>query len=549
MLDTFVRKSYLALSIFALLLMFSIDFVRAVNNYLDLTILHSNDMHSKFAAWDGFGGFARTSHVIKEHRRAAKNGGPPVLYLNAGDVYTGSRWFNLFKDEVVTDFMNALKPDAMCLGNHEFDFGLDPLVPFLEHANFSIVFTNLKNKADHPLRKHTIPSVVFKIKKFKIGVIGYLTPSTARWVPNCAVDFRPEVEAINEEANKLRKKGVKTIIGLSHSGFVDDLKIAESCPLLDLVIGGHTHTFLYTGQQPDKEVAASPYPTIVKQKTGKQVPIVQAYMSAKYLGKLEIRISKNGNITMWNGNPILMDAKIPQDPAFLALENKYRKKEANGPKPIAESKLDFCSYRCVFWECGIGNMMTDAFIKAAKTKLNDASFASSVALITSRNIRGRLSSGYLDIADLSGLVKFPSELVIVKISGEQLMAALEHSVGKYPGNFLQMSGLRVVFDVASEQGSRVVSAEVRNSNSTYDKLDLKTEYNVIITKHLFEKGNGYTMFSDCQAKFLSISIFDAFKSYIEEMQVINPEPVHEGRITVRNPPPLPLGAPPLYAHY
>lgn len=108
--------------IVAVLLMFSVDFLKATNDYLDITILHSNDMHSKFAPWDGVGGFARTAHVVKEHRQAAakNNSAPSVLYFNAGDVSKGSRWFNLFKSDIVTEFMNALKPDAMVCDQASF---------------------------------------------------------------------------------------------------------------------------------------------------------------------------------------------------------------------------------------------------------------------------------------------------------------------------------------------------------------------------------------------------------------------------------------------
>lgn len=95
---------------------------------LSLTILHNNDMHGRFEQTDHlsgicklndalakncFGGFARVSSVIKQHRKEAKNGGNPVLYLNAGDTYVGSKWFTLFKDKIVSEFMNILRPDAM----------------------------------------------------------------------------------------------------------------------------------------------------------------------------------------------------------------------------------------------------------------------------------------------------------------------------------------------------------------------------------------------------------------------------------------------------
>lgn len=98
------------------------------NDILQLTILHNNDMHARFEQTDKhcgtcqpheadanecFGGFARVSSVVKRYRNEAENGGPAVLYLNAGDTYTGTPWFSLFKDKVTSEFMNLLKPDAM----------------------------------------------------------------------------------------------------------------------------------------------------------------------------------------------------------------------------------------------------------------------------------------------------------------------------------------------------------------------------------------------------------------------------------------------------
>lgn len=109
-----------------LLLTSLVKFVRssAGTDYFDLIILHSNDMHARFLPIDssleshhnstgGFGGFARVSYVVKQYRRNNKNGGTPVLYLDAGDSFVGSRWFNLFNFKVTADFMNILNPDAM----------------------------------------------------------------------------------------------------------------------------------------------------------------------------------------------------------------------------------------------------------------------------------------------------------------------------------------------------------------------------------------------------------------------------------------------------
>lgn len=95
----------------------------------------------------------------------------------------------------------------------------------------------------------------------------------------------------SEEAEALKAHGVNILIALGHSGYEVDKDIAKNCPLIDVVIGGHSNTFLYTGEQPDIEQIDGPYPTVIKQSSGKEVPVVQAYAFTKYLGELELSVS------------------------------------------------------------------------------------------------------------------------------------------------------------------------------------------------------------------------------------------------------------------
>lgn len=95
----------------------------------------------------------------------------------------------------------------------------------------------------------------------------------------------------SKEAEIMRSNGINIIIALGHSGIEIGTKVAESCPLVDVVVGGHSHTFLYTGNQPDIEKVEGPYPTVVTQPTGKRVPVVQSYAFAKYLGILKLVVS------------------------------------------------------------------------------------------------------------------------------------------------------------------------------------------------------------------------------------------------------------------
>lgn len=100
-------------------------------------------------------------------------------------------------------------------------------------------------------------------------------------------------------ASELKEQGVNIIIALGHSGVEIDQIIARDCPLVDIVVGGHSHTFLYTGENPSIEEIKGPYPIVVKQKSGKKVPVVQAYAFTKYMGQLSVTVWKI-TFFLWN---------------------------------------------------------------------------------------------------------------------------------------------------------------------------------------------------------------------------------------------------------
>ena len=125
--------------------------------------------------------------------------------------------------------------------------------------------------------------------------------------------FLPEVKALREQAAKLKSEGVNIVIALGHSGFEMDKKIAAEVPGIDVVVGGHTNTFLYTGEPPSSEQPEGPYPMMVKQEaTGKMVPVVQAYAYTKYLGILRLQFDDEGELLSVGGSPLLLDSSIEQ---------------------------------------------------------------------------------------------------------------------------------------------------------------------------------------------------------------------------------------------
>lgn len=217
------------------------------------------------------------------------------------------------------------------------------------------VFTNI-----------TVPkSVVLEVSGRKIGIIGYLTPSTEEISKTGKVVISDEIDAIREESERLDGEGIDIIIALGHSGYSMDLKIAKEVPLVDIVVGGHTNTFLWNGPPPDTDKPEGPYPMMVTQDSGKQVPVVQAYAYTKYLGQLNVTFDEYGDLVEAYGQPILLDNSISQEKDVLELLDVYRKEVDELDKETVGSTkvyLDGDVRSCRFKECNFGNLIADAFI-------------------------------------------------------------------------------------------------------------------------------------------------------------------------------------------
>lgn len=199
------------------------------------------------------------------------------------------------------------------MGNHEFDDGVEGLIPFIENVTFPIVTSNLDLSEQPNLRATKLKkSTVLEVNGRKIGVIGYLTPETKILSTSEKVIFKDEVESIREEVKKLKAQGVDILIALGHSGYEADKRIAREVEDIDLVIGGHTNTFLYQGTPPDSEVPEGFYPTEITQESKRKVYVVQAYAYTKYLGNFTVSFDASGEVTHIEGNPILVDSSVEQ---------------------------------------------------------------------------------------------------------------------------------------------------------------------------------------------------------------------------------------------
>jgi 5'-nucleotidase len=220
-----------------------------------ITILHTNDTHSHIEPfpdndpkYPGLGGFARRAAMIKNIRRIEKN----VLLFDSGDVYQGSPYFNMYGGEVEFRLMSEMGYDAMTIGNHEFDNGVEGIANQLKHASFAMISSNY-DFSDTSLAGKVEPFKIFKMDGVVIGVfgLGIELKGLVNKKAYGGTRYLDPREKAAETAHFLKKDlNCDLVICLSHLGYsykddkISDIVIAKQSKNIDLILGGHTHTFI-----------------------------------------------------------------------------------------------------------------------------------------------------------------------------------------------------------------------------------------------------------------------------------------------------------------
>lgn len=227
--------------------------VRAEGPAERVTLLHTNDTHSRLEPFEkgklaGLGGIARRAALIREVRRQ----NPATLVLDAGDTFQGTPYYNAFGGSAEFETMSAAGYDCVTLGNHDFDKGVDGLVQAMLSAKFSFVCANF-DIDDPGLRARVAPFEVREVGGRRIGLFG-LGVSFKNLVSaslHAGVRYQSAVPAARAQVEKLRREhGVDAVVLLSHLGYFGhegepgDPELAEAVPGIDVIVGGHTHTFL-----------------------------------------------------------------------------------------------------------------------------------------------------------------------------------------------------------------------------------------------------------------------------------------------------------------
>ena len=466
---------------------------------LSLTILHTNDTHSHIAGINKYGnacfddtdcrgGLARIATAI----RPAKSRSDNIIALDAGDQFQGTLFYSVNKWPMLAELDQHMPYDAMTLGNHEFDEGCLELTRFLAALSFPVLAANLKPAKGCPMLKgNYAPYTLLTVRGQKVAVVGIANNEVVSLAAACPRTFFEDTAACLQRTVKdLEAQGVKHIIALTHIGLSEDRKLARSVDGVDIIVGGHSHSYL----GPDSE--EGPYPIIERSPSGQPVLVVTAKRAAQYLGELNVIFDAQGVPLRWNGGARELAAPEPRDAETSALVQKYatsldefRNHKVGSHHLSLPDGIDACRED----DCLGGSLIADAMLEYARP------FGGQVALCNGGSVRAALPAGDISRGDLLSVIPFGNTLVMREITGERLLAALEHGVSEEGGQgprLLHTAGLRYVVDAARPAGSRIVRAEILDEKDTATPLDLKARYVIVTIEYLARGGDAYAMLKD-----------------------------------------------------
>ena len=466
---------------------------------LSLTILHTNDTHSHIAGINKYGnacfddtdcrgGLARIATAI----RTAKSQNDNVIALDAGDQFQGTLFYSVNKWPMLAELDQHMPYDAMTLGNHEFDEGCLELTRFLAALPFPVLAANLKPAKGCPMLKgNYTPYTLLTVRGQKVAVVGIANNEVVSLAAACPRTFFEDTAAcLQRTVRDLEAQGVKHIIALTHIGLPEDRKLARSVDGVDIIVGGHSHSYL--GHDSEE----GPYPIIERSPSGQPVLVVTAKRAAQYLGELNVIFDAQGVPLRWNGGARELAAPETRDAETSALVQKYaasldefRNHKVGSHHLSLPDGIDACRED----DCLGGSLIADAMLEYARP------FGGQVALCNGGSVRAALPSGDISRGDLLSVIPFGNTLVMREITGERLLAALEHGVSEEGGQgprLLHTAGLRYVVDAARPAGSRIVRAEILNEKDTGTPLDRKARYVIVTIEYLARGGDAYEMLKD-----------------------------------------------------
>ncbi len=437
-----------------------------------LTVLHTNDLHGQLdplppspvrAVLRGkpAGGFAHLAAMVKAIRREER----PTLLLDAGDLFQGTPVGNETRGDAVIDALNALHYDAAAVGNHEFDFGVKNLARLVKRARFPMLAANLSGRGLGMIR----PYVVFAPPKVpcRIVVVGLITPDTPSVT---TADLSGNVK-FSRPARVLkaivREAEADLVFVVSHLGHKADIALAKTVPQVALIVGGHTHT---------------PF--------GKRVGdtwIVQTHARGISLGRVDLELRRNPwRIEKARLRLLAVDPRAtPADPKMQSVIDGHARGLRERLARVVGRLAAPARRSPGLGSSTAGNWLADVLRRAGKAD---------IGIMNKGGIRCDLEAGPVTAGDCYRLMPFDNTVVVLEMTGADLLAlAKRHfAFGGYPA--LEWSGLKMT---ARQRGKRVILEEITVADKA---LDNERVYKVATNSFLSRGGDGFGRFAKAKRR-------------------------------------------------
>ncbi|KAJ1527198.1 hypothetical protein ONE63_008729 [Megalurothrips usitatus] len=433
-----------------------------------LTLLHFNDVYNvESGTNEPVGGAARFCTAIKSFSHLE----PLVLF--SGDCFSPSMLSTYTKGEQMIDVLNECGVQCSVFGNHEFDFGLDILSQWVSRTNFPWLMSNvIDNETGRPLGDGKITHVIDWNNK-RIGLMGLVehewldTIATINIEEILYIDF---VEAGRRLATQLKQEGCDYVIALTHMRTPNDRKLAESVEEIDLILGGHDHVYE------------------ILQINGRYV--IKSGTDFRQFSKITLNFESSGVVI--TTEEINVTSAFEEDPIVKEKLEKFTSQIEGKMEEVLgcfSVELDgrFSSVRTQ--ETNLGNWVCDVVLAATGADL---------VMINSGTLRSDTvhPPGTFTLRTLTSIVPMRDPLIVLEVTGQVILDALENSVSAYPkleGRFPQVAGVCFAFDPSKPPGRRVDPELVRIGD---EYLQLNQTYHLATKMYLHGGNDGYTMLKD-----------------------------------------------------
>lgn len=521
-----------------------------------ITIFHTNDIHGNIKGSD---------YVIGMDQIAAmKQNTKNSILIDAGDATQGVPFARLTKGDSVIRIMNQAGYDGMVCGNHEFDYGQDILLQNAENASFPIVGANIvkegtsffKGTYDNGTKENNGKWFIKEVDGVKIGFFGLTTAHTKTSEMPAYVDkitFASEIDTAKQIVPELKEAGATIIIAVTHMGNWE----AEGCTSVQLadalegsgvaaIIDGHSHSI-------ENEMRSG-------------ILIVQIGTASANLGQLTLSIGSDGAVKEIKEQMLtVQDMKevAPVDTVTKAIEDVSAQQEELLKRSVGSvsttlwggyvENIAIC--RCN--QTNLGDFVTDAMLAEAKERIAAGQMEDKfkdeliVSAINGGSVRDSLKKGTLTAGDLTTVFPFGNQMVLLEVTPKVLYDMMEQSVsnitgidkktgqfiGTAAGGFLQVGGMKVVFDPEKKAGKKVKSIVLNGQKKKLKRTDSTTKLLLATIDFIASGGSDYGMLAEIDPigecgvmdEILEKALQTDTKKYQKEQERV--QPVYQGPAT------------------